>query len=133
MVSGPTAALLHGWELVEAPDRPHLTVARDRGSAKAEGADLFRRDLRHTEWCERDGLLLTTPLRTAFDCARDLPLAQAVAAVDSGLRARAVSLAGLRGEVVRAPAGPVGRGWRAPWPSPTRGAARCSSRSAASS
>ena len=43
--------------------------------------------------------LVTTPIRTVVDCARDLPLTESLAVADSALRSGAVSIADLRSEV----------------------------------
>jgi very-short-patch-repair endonuclease len=82
-----------------------MTVDRDRGGARRDGVDLTRRDLDASELEDRDGLRLTSALRTAVDCARDLPLVEGVAAVDSALRSREVTLAQLREALVALPAG----------------------------
>lgn len=105
VVSGPTAALQRGWGLVSAPAEPTMTVARDRSRLPRDGMDLSRRDLQDGDVEEREGLRLTSALRTAVDCARDLPLVEGVAAVDSALRCRDVTLAGLDAALVALPAG----------------------------
>ncbi len=105
-VSGPTAALLHGWEVVSAPARPVVTVRRDRSRAHRPHVDVRRRDLAPGEVVQRDGLRLTAPLRTVLDCCRDLPLREAVAVADSALRARALSKGELVAWLVALPGGP---------------------------
>lgn len=83
-----SAALAHGFEVVEAPVRPAVIVKRNRKltSEQRRGVDVRHRDLEPHEvhgW-------LTSPHRTVLDCARDLPFAHALAVADSALRARAV-------------------------------------------
>jgi very-short-patch-repair endonuclease len=54
---------------------------------------------------QRDGLRVTTVVRTIVDLCRTLPLAESVAVTDSALRRRAVTLAGLRTALCALPAG----------------------------
>lgn len=61
----------------------HVTVPRAWGHAKAVGVRVHRRDLRPDE---HDGVC-TSLLRTAVDCARELPLREAVVICDAALRA----------------------------------------------
>lgn len=61
----------------------HVTVPRDWGHAKAVGVRVHRRDLRPDE---HDGVC-TSLMRTALDCARELPLREAVVICDAALRA----------------------------------------------
>lgn len=87
-----SAAAVLGWDLLEAPKRPHVTVPRDQSRASAPGAALFRRRLSEDE-IQRVGVLrLTCPLRTAIDLAVDQPRLVAVVAIDSALRTRQVML-----------------------------------------
>lgn len=84
--SHTSAALAWGIELVQ-PGRPvELTVRRDRSRASWPGAVVHRRDLPSDDVVVREGLRLTTALRTVLDLARSLPLQEAVAAADSALR-----------------------------------------------
>lgn len=87
-----SAAAILGWDLLEAPERPHVTVPRDQSRASAPGAALFRRRFSEEE-IQRVGVLrLTCPLRTAIDLAVDQPRLVAVVAIDSALRLRQVML-----------------------------------------
>lgn len=83
-----SAALAHGWSVVEAPRVPQVIVKRNRRlePPQRRGVEVRHRDL---ESHEIDGWL-TSPHRTVIDCARDLPFAAALAVADSALRAGAV-------------------------------------------
>ena len=84
--SHTSAARAWGIELVGRGQPVEVTVGRDRSRAPWPGAVVHRRDLPPDDVVERDGLRLTTPLRTVLDLARSLPLEHAVAAADSALR-----------------------------------------------
>lgn len=84
--SHTTAAVAWGIELVVLPTGPEVTVGRDRSRAAWAGAVVHRRDLAADDVLVRDGLRLTSPLRTVLDLCRSLPLPEAVAAADSALR-----------------------------------------------
>jgi hypothetical protein len=83
------AAVLWGLEVAHQPG-VHVTVARDRSPASLPGVDVHRADLAETEIC--GGLRVTTVLRTVLDCARTLPLADAVVVADSALRSGLVTV-----------------------------------------
>ena len=102
-VSHDSAALLWGLELVTHPDRLTVTVERDRSRASRAGARVHRRDLPRDDRVHRDGLWLTTPLRTVLDLCRSLPLAEAVAVADSALRRRLITVEELVGALAVLP------------------------------
>jgi very-short-patch-repair endonuclease len=84
VVSHLSAALHWGWAVKWPPDRQWVTVARSRHIAAA------RREAVHLVYADLgvdvvDGV--TSPLRTAIDCARRLPFDEALAIADSALRA----------------------------------------------
>ena len=107
VVSHTSAALLWGLELVTTPAAPTVTVARCRSRTAREGVRVSRSDLLARERVDRDGLQVTTVVRTLLDLCRSLPLHEAVAAVDSALRQGLVTL----DELQRALAGlPAARG-----------------------
>jgi very-short-patch-repair endonuclease len=110
VVSGTSAALLWGLELARTPEELVVTVARDHSRAARTGVDVRRTDLRDGDWVRRDGVRVTTVLRTVLDLCRCLPLAEAVAVTDSALRRGTVTLSALRGALC---ALPVGKGRRA--------------------
>lgn len=88
-LSHTSAALAMGWPVAAVPELPIIT--RPAHLAPLEGEpediDLVRRSLRSADTAGWH----TTPLRTVFDCARDLTFAQALAVADSALRAKAMS------------------------------------------
>lgn len=77
-----SAALDRGWAVWKLPDRPEVTVAKDRriSAARRRGVTLHRTDLSPDDV---DGLR-TSAERTLVDCLRTLPLADALAVADSG-------------------------------------------------
>lgn len=94
VVSLRSAALAHGWKVQTTPDRPEVTVARNR---KVTPAMRRRAHIRHSALAAHDvenGV--TVPLRTVVDCARSLPLGEALSVADSALRSRMVTAAQLR-------------------------------------
>lgn len=86
-----SAAVHHGWGIIRRPQVVHVTVPR--GSRRSRGADLRR----HYALLEDSELAagVTAPVRTVLDCARTLPLPQALAVVDSALREGSVTRWGL--------------------------------------
>lgn len=86
VVSHTDAALLWGLELLATPGSRTLTVGRQRSRVRREGVVVRRADLGPDEWVGREGLRVTTVLRTVLDLARTLPLPEAVAVADSSLR-----------------------------------------------
>lgn len=91
-VSHDAAAVLWGLELVHEPSQ-RITVARNRSRATFDGVQVTRADVGATE--VRDGLRVTTVVRTLLDCAATLALEEAVVIVDSALRLGCVVLAEL--------------------------------------
>jgi hypothetical protein len=92
VVSHASAAAF--WELPRLgpwPDRVHA-IERDRGAATG-GASLLRHaaTLDDADVVERNGVLVTSPERTALDIALSAPLRQAVLALDAGLRSELFS------------------------------------------
>jgi hypothetical protein len=104
-VSHTAAALLWGIELAVTPSERHVTVGRDRSRCHHGGTRVHQVDLEAEEWVERDGLRVTTVLRTLLDLCRLLPSAEAVVAVDSALRQGLVTVEELTAALRRLPAG----------------------------
>lgn len=84
VVSHDSAAVLWGLELAHRPT-PTVTVSRDRSRAHYDGVRVRRADVAET--VVRDGLRVTSVIRTVLDCAADLPLDEAIVIADSALRA----------------------------------------------
>lgn len=105
VLSCTSAARCHGLPVLI--DRgPHVTVGRSWGHARLRLATVHRRDL---DSCEHDGIS-TTLARTALDCARELPLREAVAICDAAL-SRGLDAGWLAG-VAAAASGPGSRALR---------------------
>ena len=106
--TGISAAVLLGWEVVDLPARPRVAVPRAHSHLLHPDADLVRLELLPAER-ERAGLRslpLVLPPRLLRELARDLPLAEAVAVVDSAVHGDLPML-----EEWRA----VTQGWAGPW------------------
>jgi hypothetical protein len=93
VLSGRSAAVLWGVDLAGPDDDVECTVAPGCRSGAVQGIRLTRRVLQDDEVCERLGVRLTTPLRTALDIARIERLEDAVVCLDRFLRAGLVPLA----------------------------------------
>lgn len=87
-LSHRTAALDHGWGVLHVPDRPEVIASRTRRIRRPTDLDLRYRTLADDDL----GLHATTALRTVIDCARDLPLPDALAVADSALRSGTVTV-----------------------------------------
>jgi len=109
VVSHQSAALLWGIELVTTPELPHVTVGRDRGRAAHPAVEVHRGNLPSDEREFSGEVPITTVVRTLLDLCRSLPLAEAVASVDSALRQKLVTVEELAGALRSLPAG-RGRG-----------------------
>lgn len=103
-----TAAMVRGWGLLVEPRRA-LDVAVEHGRSRARLSGVRfrqRRELAREEVVVLAGhaaLWVTTALQTALDCLMELPLVEAVVAVDSALRARSVTAAQLDAAVAALP------------------------------
>jgi len=91
VVSHLSAALAWGWKVKTVPDRPTVTVARNRHPSGDASVDVRYADVPSGDVI--DGR--TSRVRTALDCARTLPFDEALAVVDSALRSRTVTRAQL--------------------------------------
>ena len=89
VVTGRSAAAVHGLAMKSQPERPEVTVPRTRkvAPARREGVDVSWRDIPPGD--VRNGVLRVGP--TVIDCARTLPFDEALAIADSALRAGLVS------------------------------------------
>ena len=93
VVSGRSAAAAHGLPMKTQPERPEVTVPRNRKvlPERRQGVDVRWRDIppEHV----RGGVLRVGP--AVIDCARTLPFDEALAIADSALRKGMVSRATL--------------------------------------
>lgn len=104
VLSHLSAAEAHGWAVARRPEQVHVTVpAKAHRTATARWhrhyADLSESELR---------VGVTDPVRTVVDCARTLPLPEALAVADSALRSRLVDVRELA-EAARTVRGPGAR------------------------
>ncbi|WP_298588926.1 type IV toxin-antitoxin system AbiEi family antitoxin domain-containing protein [uncultured Kocuria sp.] len=98
-----SAALLHGWRLLRDPPTPQVLHAPGSGTRSTDrAAHPHSGRLPDEDIAERNGVLLTTPERTALDCARFLPLGSAVVVLDQALAA-GVEPAALAARLARLP------------------------------
>ncbi|YAL84169.1 DUF559 domain-containing protein [Dermacoccaceae bacterium W4C1] len=86
VLSHRSAAIRHGWSVRSAPTHPEVIIPRRSGRADGRRVRLRWRDLQPQDITGSR----TSPLRTVVDCARDLPLAEALSVADSALRSGAV-------------------------------------------
>lgn len=84
ILSHASAALAWGWEVKSLPDRPHVTVAKNRkiDPSRRRGVELHRSDLHSDDiHVSRTGQEVTLE-----QCLRSLPFDEALAIADSALR-----------------------------------------------
>lgn len=79
-----SAALLHGWKVARTPSKPWVTVPRNRKVSPSA------RETMNIVYADRSGSL-TAPVQTVLDCARRLPLGEALSVADSALREQDVT------------------------------------------
>ncbi|AMM22099.1 hypothetical protein AX769_20555 [Frondihabitans sp. PAMC 28766] len=86
VLSHVSAAALFGWaDLDTLPAPVHLIDPSAQRSRRRTNALIHAGRLTSAEIVTVDGLAVTSPMRTAFDLAHDMPFAGAVAAIDSAL------------------------------------------------
>lgn len=84
IVSHLGAAAHWGWEIKAQPELPIVSIRRNR---KLDPARAVGVSLRWTTWSEGEVVdLVTSPVRTVLDCARDLAFDEALSVADSALR-----------------------------------------------
>lgn len=93
-VSHLSAATHHGWKVKLPPERPTITLPRNRARPRDVEVDVRWRDLSPTQVWRG----VTRPVETVIGCARDHELDVALSVADSALRARDVT----RAELLRA-------------------------------
>jgi very-short-patch-repair endonuclease len=96
VLSGRSAAVWWGVGLAGPDDDVECTVPLSCRAGTAQGVRVTRRTLAPVDVATRDGVAVTTPLRTALDLARIQPLEEAVVALDQFLQVRRTSLAEVR-------------------------------------
>ena len=96
VVSGRSAAVLWGADLATAEDVVECTIDASRRAGAVRGVRVTRRALSDAEVVRRDGVLVTSPVRTALDLGRVEPADEAVVCVDAFLRLRLVTLEEVR-------------------------------------
>jgi hypothetical protein len=92
-------------------DPVECTLDPTRRAGAVRGVQVTRRRLPDDDVVQRDGVLVTTPLRTALDLGRVQPPDEAVVCLDQFLRSRLVTLTELRAAAA-ATTGPGCRGIR---------------------
>lgn len=90
VVSHQSAAILHGFDVLELPTTPHVTVPRGQ-HRRISSLDCS------LHWADAVPMAghLTTKLQTVIDCARMLPFEEGLCIADSALRKHATSKARL--------------------------------------
>jgi len=95
VISGYSAACLHGAGLIESSAPVEVTLGRDVRSRA--GITVRRSELQASDIVVLNGLRVTSPVRTAFDLARQLDLVGAVVAVDALLTLGCVAIGDVAG------------------------------------
>ncbi|TDO62766.1 uncharacterized protein DUF559 [Kribbella sp. VKM Ac-2571] len=83
LVSHLSAAVLHGFDVLELPDKPQVTVPRGQHRRLSP----VKCELHWADNVPSEGPC-TTRLQTVLDCARTLPFAAGLSIADSALRGR---------------------------------------------
>jgi hypothetical protein len=97
VLCGLTAAWVLGVDVRREADLDvHVGFAEGRRIRKRPGLEVCQETLDESDWCVIDGVRVTTPLRTAFDCLRWLRGAERVVVADALTHAELVSLEELR-------------------------------------
>jgi len=86
-VSHLSAAQLHGWKVKQPPERPTITLPRNRPLPPGNGFEVHWRDLRLVQLHRG----VTKPVETVIACARAYDFDVALCVADSALRERAVT------------------------------------------
>lgn len=86
-VSHLSAAISHGWKVKHPPDRPTITLPRNRSLPEGESLQVFWRDLALLQAYRG----VTRPVETVIGCARAYDFDVALCVADSALRDRSVT------------------------------------------
>ncbi|WP_298890954.1 type IV toxin-antitoxin system AbiEi family antitoxin domain-containing protein [uncultured Serinicoccus sp.] len=84
VLSHRSACVQRGWPVKQDPEWPEVVVPRNRNVSAEDQREALVRWRHLGDADAEDGV--TTPLRTALDCGRDLPFDEALAVADSALR-----------------------------------------------
>ena len=87
VLSHRSAALHHDLPVLHAPETTEAIISRSRSIQVPDDLDLRFRALSGSD----HDRIATSPMRTVVDCARDLPLPEALAVADSALRAGVIT------------------------------------------
>lgn len=98
-VSHLSAALHHGWKVKHAPDKPTVTLARNRSLPEGDALTVFWQDLGPLK-VHRG---VTRPVETVMGCARAYDFDVALCVADSALREQAVTRQQLQDAAARSP------------------------------
>ena len=97
VLCGLTAAWVLGVDVRREDDLDvHVGFAKGRRIRKRDGLEVCQETLDESDWCLIDGVRVTTPLRTAFDCLRWLRRAEPVVVADALTHAGLTSVDDLR-------------------------------------
>ena len=96
VLSGRSAAVLWGVDLAGPDELVECTLDPATRAGAVRGVRVTRRRLPDADVVRRDGVLVTTPVRTTLDLGRVQPPEEAVVCLDQFLRSRLVTLAELR-------------------------------------
>ena len=81
-----SAAVSHGWKVKHPPDRPTITLPRNRSLPDDESLQIFWQDLGPMQTYRG----VARPVETVIGCARAYPFDEALCVADSALREKAV-------------------------------------------
>jgi len=97
VICGLTAAWAHGLDVRRADDLDvHVGFPKGKRIRSRPGLVVCQETLVESDWSEIDGLRVTTPLRTTFDCLRWLRGAERLVVADAMTHAALVSVGELR-------------------------------------
>lgn len=97
VLCGLTAAWVHGVDVRREDDLDvHVGFAKGRRVRQQAGLSVCQESLDESDWLVVDGVRVTTPVRTAFDCLRWLHRVEGVVVADALTHAELTSLDELR-------------------------------------
>lgn len=98
-VSHLSAAMTHGWKVKLPPDRPTITLPRNRSLPSGSDFEVHWQDLTLLQFYRG----VTRPVETVIGCARAYDFDVALCVADSALRERAVTRSELLGAALASP------------------------------